>query len=106
MKVVRKSLWRSKNSKRAKELRKLANWRAAKERKRLERAMREELMPDTSHCALPPSKPSGFRITITCLDDGEIVKLTTHRTPWGDLSISPTAVAKKVACLLSNYQAA
>lgn len=101
MKVRRKSLWRSKNTSTAR-ARQFANMRAAKERKRLERVSREEPMPDTSGCYVPQVKPSGFRITITCLDDGERVSFKTVRLPWG-LSISPTKVAQRVAKLLGNY---
>jgi hypothetical protein len=79
-----------------------ANQRAAKERIRLDRAARDEPMPDTSHVRLPRRKPSGFRVVITCLDDGERVQFTAFRTPWG-LSISPTAAGRKVFALLSNY---
>lgn len=100
MKVRRKSLHRSANLKR---YRKFRNMRAAKERKRLERAFREEPMPDTSHCYVPPkSKPSGFRITITCLDDGERVSITTLRGPFG-LTHSATNIARRVACILIHY---
>lgn len=103
MKVRRKSRWRSENIKRR--LRFRANQRAAKERKRLERAAREEPMPDTSHVRLPRAKPSGFRVVITCLDDGERVSFTAFRTPWG-LSVSPTAAARKVATILRHYSPA
>jgi len=102
MKVVHKSLWRSANAKRA---RKFSNMRAAKERKRLERVAREEPMPDLSHVVIPKCKPSGFRVTIKCLDDGECVSFVSHRTPWG-LSISPTKAGKKLACVMKEYQAA
>ena len=43
---------------------KLANFRAAKERKRMERVAREEPMPDTSHVVIPRLRPSGFRVTV------------------------------------------
>lgn len=59
-------------------------------------------MPGTSHVVLPRAKPSGFRVVITCLDDGERVQFTAFRTPWG-LSISPTLAAKKVFVVLSEY---
>jgi hypothetical protein len=84
---------------------KLANFRAAKERKRIERAMREDVMPDTSHVRIPRIKPSGFRVTIECLDDGERVSFTSSRLPWG-LSISATEAGRKVSCVLANYQPA
>lgn len=96
MTVVRKSLWRGQNRKRA-------NQRAAKERKRLERALREEPLPDLSHCPpMPRGKPTGFRVTIECLDDGERVSFTTARGPYG-LTVSPTLAGQKVACVLANY---
>jgi hypothetical protein len=85
---------------------KLANFRAAKERKRIARHLREEPMPDMSHCCpMPKRKPSGFRVTIECLDDGERVSFTSSRLPFG-LSVSPTLAGKKVAAVLQNYQAA
>lgn len=82
---------------------KLANFRRAKERKRIARVLREEPMPDTSHVRLPPLHPSGFRVTIECLDDGERVSFTAARFPWG-LSVSPTAASKKVFAILKHYQ--
>lgn len=99
--VRRKSLHRSANAKRAKKFRAM---RAAKERKRIERAQRDEPMPDVSHVIFPPGKPSGFRVSITCLDDGERVSFTAHRTPWGSLSVSPTLAGRKVACVLKHYR--
>lgn len=100
MNVRQKSLWRSKN---CKTWRKRANQRAAKERIRIERTLRDEPLPDTSHVMFPKTKPIGFEITIRCLDDGESVKLRTHRYPWG-LSISPTACARRVAAVLAHYE--
>lgn len=101
MKVRRKSLWRSENTKR--HFRKRANQRAAKERKRLERLARDEPMPDMSHVIMPRLKPSGFRVTVECLDDGQRVSLTASRLPWG-LSVSPTMAGRKVAAVLRYYQ--
>lgn len=103
MKVRRKSRWRSENI--ARHFRKRANQRAAKERKRLERAAREEVMPEMSHVVLPRLKPSGFRVTIECLDDGERASFTSTRLPWG-LSVSPTLAGRKVATVLKEYQPA
>ena len=103
MKVRRKSLWRSKNIMRRFRMR--TNQRAAKERKRLERINQNESVPDLSNTFIPKLKPSGFRITVQCLDDGERVSFTSFRNPWGDLTISPTLAGQKVACVLSNYQA-
>jgi hypothetical protein len=103
MTIRRKSRWRSENLRR--HLRKRANQRAAKERKRLARVARLEAMPDTSHVMLPRLKPSGFRVSITCLDDGERVSFTAHRGPWG-LTVSPTMAGRKVATLLREYRPA
>lgn len=103
MMIRRKSRWRSENLRR--HFRKRANQRAAKERKRLARMAREEPMPDASHIGIPRFTPSGFRVSITCLDDGERVSFTAARTPWG-LSVSPTLAAKKIAAVLANYRAA
>ena len=88
----------------ARNRKRLAQMRAAKERKRMARAMRPEPMPDTSHVAVPRPKPSGFTVSIRCLDDGERVSFTAHRTPWGNLSVSPTLAGRKVAAVLANYQ--
>lgn len=99
--VRRKSRHRSANSKRAKKFRAM---RAAKERKRIERAQRAEPMPDMSHVVIPARKLSGFRVTITCLDDGECVRFTAQRSPWGGFSISPTLAGRKVASVLANYK--
>jgi len=99
-KVVCKSLWRGKNCKRTA---RFARMRAAKERLRIERLTDDVSMPDVSHCPIPKSRPSGFLITIKCLDDGERVKIRTHRDPWGRLLISPTTAGRQVAALLANY---
>lgn len=80
----------------------LAQMRAAKERKRMERVARDEPMPDVSHTSWPRYRPSGFRVTVECLDDGKRASFTAHRLPWG-LSVSPTAAGRKVAAVLSNY---
>lgn len=103
MTIRRKSRWRSENLRR--HLRKRSNQRAAKERKRQARVARPESMPDTSHAVLPVLKPSGFRVTITCLDDGERVSFTAQRGPWG-LTVSPTMAGRKVAAVLANYRPA
>lgn len=99
MNVRRKSLHRSRNGKLWK---KRANQRAAKERKRVERAMMEPVLPDTSHVPIPKFKPSGFRITIECLDDGEKASFITARGPHG-LLISATDCGRRVASVISNY---
>lgn len=93
------------NRYRMKRFRFRANQRAAKERIRQERAAREEPMPDCSHVRIPRIKPSGFRVVVTCLDDGARVQFTAFRAPWG-LSISPTAAGRKVSAILANYQPA
>lgn len=105
MKVRRKSLWRRKNARRARELKKLASWRAAKERKRLARVAREEPAPDLSHVSsLRGAKPL-FIVTISC-SDGERVKMRIYdRGPRG-LSVCPTRAGRKVACVLANYRPA
>lgn len=102
MTVRRKSRWRSENLRQ--HLRKRANQRAAKERLRLALLAKGVPLPDMSHVKIPRAKPSGFRVQITCLDDGERVSFTAHRTPWGELSLSPTMAGRKVACVLANYQ--
>lgn len=90
---------RSANLKRAKHR---ANQRAAKERKRMERAMREEPNTCPQGIAMPRLKPSGFRVTVECLDDGARVSFTASRLPWG-LSVSPTLAGKRVATVLKEY---
>jgi len=84
---------------------KFARMRAAKETKRVAGLTAEPVMPDFSHCTVPIGKPSGFRVTIECLDDGERSSFTSFRSPWGDqeLSISPTLAGKKVAQVLTHY---
>ena len=79
--------------------------RAAKERLRIERANDEPVMPDTSGCYVTKAKPSGFRVSVTCLDDGERVSFVTHRGPFG-LTMSATDCARKVASVLKNYSPA
>lgn len=83
----------------------LAQMRAAKERKRMARVARDESMPDTSGVFAPRVKPSGFRVTIECLDDGERASFTSYRLPWG-LSVSPASAGRKVAAVLRHYQPA
>lgn len=79
-----------------------ARMRAAKERIRIERLTAEIPLPDSSGCYVPKVKPSGFRVSIACLDDGERVSFITHRGPFG-LTISPTTCARRVAMILKNY---
>ena len=100
MNVRRKSLHRSKNC--MKQFKKRANQRAAKERKRMERAMADPIMPDTSNVVIPKPKPSGFRITIVCLDDGEKASFTAARGPHG-LIISATDCGRRVSSVIANY---
>ena len=100
MKVRRKSLHRSKNGKLWK---KRANQRAAKERKRIARVNAEPTMPDMPFTVVEVRpKPSGFRVTIECLDDGERVQFTSARGPHG-LTVSPTLAGRKVAAVLAYY---
>lgn len=99
MRVRRKSLHRRRNAKQAK---KRANQRAAKERKRLARLAVEHTLPDTAHGTTIKLKPSGFRIAIECLDDGERVSFTAARGPHG-LTVSPTMAGRKVATVLKYY---
>jgi len=99
MKVRQKSHWRSANNKRAKMF---ARMRAAKERKRLERAFRDEPAPDLSHVFTPPSPTPLFVVSIRCRD-GERVSLLIHELPHG-LSVSPTLAGRKVAAVLANYR--
>ena len=104
MTIRRNSRWRSENLRR--HVRKRANQREAKERRRVARLTAELIMPDTSHVRCPRARASGFRIQITCLDDGERVSFTATRTPWDDLSVSPTLAGRKVATVLREYQPA
>lgn len=106
MKVRRKSLHRSANSKNAK---KRANQRAAKERHRIARAA-APISPEyiavltamAARCPCPPARRSGFRVTIECLDDGERATFTSARGPHG-LTISPTSAARRVAAVMLHY---
>jgi hypothetical protein len=90
------------NRARLKRARMFAAMRAAKERKRLERAFAEPADVDISHAYKPGRIRSGFRVTIRCLDDGACVGFMAARTPYG-LTVSPTAAGRKVACVLGNY---
>jgi len=107
MKVAQKSLHRSKNGKLWK---KRANQRAAKERHRIARAAfaaSPEYADQLIAGKTPPPKrkPSGFRVTIECLDDGERVQFTSFNGPHG-LTVSPTLAGKKVSAILSFYKPA
>jgi len=100
MKVIRKSLHRSRNAKHAK---KRANQRAAKERKRIARAVSPAPYDDYPFTVTHThAQPSGFRVTIECLDDGERVQFTTVRGPHG-LTISPTLAGQRVFAVLRHY---
>jgi hypothetical protein len=101
MKVRRKSLWRSQTNT---SVRKFANMRAAKERKRLARLSAEVARPDLSHVPRPRRPIPLFVVTIRCRD-GESVALRVHDFPERLLP-SPTAVAKKVAAVLTHYRPA
>lgn len=104
MKVIRKSKWRSENAKRAR--RKFANMRAAKARKRMEALANPldpaEELPTTAFDQRQPAR-SGFRVTVTCLDDGVRSGFVAQRMPWGGLSVSPTIAGRRVATTLLNY---
>jgi hypothetical protein len=99
MKVRRKSLWRSKNNQ---AVRKFANMRAAKERKRIERLSLSLVLPDTSHLVAPKCARPLFTITIRCRD-GAVERLRIYERPFG-LSISPTMVGRKIAAAVGNYR--
>lgn len=103
--VRRKSLHRGNNCARTK---KRANQRAAKERRRIARA----LAPDdfsaevarAASCALPPiGSALRFRITIECLTDGAKASFTTAEGPHG-LTVSPSLAARRVAVVLQHYR--
>ena len=99
MRVRRKSLWRSKNSKNA---RKFANMRAAKERKRIEGLSAEPVMPDMAHVYWPkPTKPL-FVVTVRCRD-GEFVRIKIH-DGLSALAPSPTEVLRRIGCVIKNYR--
>ncbi|HTJ77692.1 MAG TPA: hypothetical protein VL357_01730 [Rariglobus sp.] len=49
------------------------------------------------------SKPSGFRITIVCLDDGEHASFTTNVGPFG-LTIAATDCGRRVASVITHYK--
>jgi hypothetical protein len=102
MSLRRKSLHRSRNQKHAK---KRANQRAAKERHRIARALADPVLPDCSHVVTAKAKPSGFRITIECLDDGERASFTTARGPFG-LMVSATECGRRIASVITHYQPA
>lgn len=90
---------------RKKNANRLARMRAAKERKRIERA-NAETPPDLPFTQIHHRpKPSGFRITIEFLDDHERVQFTTSRGPHG-LTISATECGRKVAAVLRFYKPA
>ncbi len=99
MKVRQKSLWRSQNNMFAHKRR---NQRAAKERKRMERAMREEVMPDCSHVVAPGRAKPLFVVTIRCRD-GESVQIAIHEMPWG-FSPSRTEALAKIGAVLKHYR--
>lgn len=84
---------------------KFANMRAAKERKRMERAARDEPMPDCSHVIIPKAAEPLFVVSVKC-SDGEKVTLPIHATSCGRLSVSPTLAGRKIAAILTNYRPA
>jgi len=98
MSVRRKSRWRSQNLRHHK---KRANQRAAKERKRLA-ALAAPMDPDVPQAAVPRGRPTGFRVTVECLEDGQRASFTAARGPFG-LTISPTLAGRRVTCVLQYY---
>ena len=93
-------MWAGYNRRRAKD-------RAADAARRRERAAQREA--EYVDAFMPGKAPNlgrkrhGFRVTVECLDDGARVSLLTLRTPFG-LTIPPTLVGKKVACVLREYK--
>lgn len=71
----------------------------------MERLANPTECPQPAKAPRTKAKPSGFVITIRCLDDGERVTLRTARGPWG-LTVSATNCARKVAAVLQHYRAA
>jgi len=92
MSFVRKSRWRSKNQRSA-QLRRLAQMRAAKERKRMERATAEPELPDASHIYVPRVKP---RIEVRVRIDDRWFSVSAHDAPWGGIMPSRTNLARFV----------
>lgn len=104
--VRRKSMHRGKNCARAK---KRTNQRAAKERRRLERAARDyDYAPeiaDAARCQPAATPGLRFRVTIECLTDGAKATFTTTEGPHG-LTVSPTLAGRRVAAVLTHYRPA
>lgn len=101
MKVRRKSLWRSQNTKRA---RKFANMRAAKEHKRLARVAAEVIPLRAPACPRPPTPKPLFVITVRCRD-GESVRLKIREGMHG-LMPSASLAGRKIAAIVANYRPA
>jgi len=104
---VRKSLHRSKNRIR---LKKRANQRAAKERRRQERAAQPRdhsqdlaLAERANRAKISSPGGMGFRVTIECLADGERTSFTTRETPHG-MTISASLCGAKVANVILGYR--
>lgn len=79
-----------------------ANQRAAKKRIGIERAGRDEPMPDVSHVATPRLPKALARVRIY-FRDGTSAGFSIYETPFG-LSVSPTLAGRRVAALLVNFQ--
>lgn len=90
------------NRSRMRKFRIRANQRAAKERLRMERAAREETMPDTAHVSKPRMQAAWARVRIY-FRDGTSAGFSTHETPFG-LSVSPTLAGQKTAAILANHK--
>lgn len=92
-------MWAGYNRRRAKN-------RAADAARRQANAAAKLAAAVDAHQVPPPPKLSrkrrGFRITVECLDDGARCSLITLRTPFG-LTIPPSLVGRKVACVLREY---
>lgn len=98
---------RTREKQRERVLRKFANMRAAKERKRMERLENEISLADGTVGTTAKTRRAKplFVITVRCRDGG-VVKLPIHETPWGTLSVSATDAGKRIACLIGNYRPA
>jgi hypothetical protein len=105
MNVRRKSLHRRANCKHAK---KRANQRAAKERRRISRALAPvdytAEIAEAARCPMP-APALRFRITVECLADGERSQFITAEGPHG-WTVSPTLIGQRVAKVVQFYRPA
>lgn len=88
----------------ARNRKRLAQMRAAKERKRMERATRGEVMPDVSGCFVPTGARSGFVVSVRRLADGKRTSFRIFEGLWG-LDPSITSSAKRLASILKESTA-